>query len=152
MTLIIRRLGPGDEPTLALLALNDADFDLDGRSEAASPLSADAARDYLADRGILHWVAEVDGAVAGFLVCYHLRLRADEAAEVLFYEIGVHHGHRRRGVGRALVATLQAWMDERGIAETWVLADNPGAVAFYRACGFAIPEGDATYMTHRRPQ
>jgi len=35
--------------------------------------------------------------------------------------------------------------------EVWVLADNDDAVAFYRACGFDIADGQATYMTRNHP-
>ena len=45
--------------------------------------------------------------------------------------------HRRRGVGAALVVEMLRWAEEAGIPEVWVLADNPGAEAFYAACGFA---------------
>ena len=41
-------------------------------------------------------------------------------------------------------------MAAHDIDDVWVLADNPGAVDFYRACGFAMSEGQATYMTARR--
>jgi hypothetical protein len=33
------------------------------------------------------------------------------------------------------------WMREEGVPEVWVLADNPGAEAFYAACGF-VPGGE----------
>jgi hypothetical protein len=42
---------------------------------------------------------------------------------------------------------LQAFMEERNIREAWVLADNPGAVDFYRACGFEAEAPAPTYMT-----
>jgi hypothetical protein len=41
-------------------------------------------------------------------------------------------------------------MDTHDVDEAWVLADDDGAVAFYRACGFAVPDGQATYMTRER--
>jgi hypothetical protein len=28
------------------------------------------------------------------------------------------------------------WMEDGDVPEVWVLADNPGAEAFYAACGF----------------
>ena len=45
---------------------------------------------------------------------------------------------------------MTAWMDAHDVDEVWLLADNDGAVAFYRACGFAVPDGQATYMTRER--
>ncbi len=75
-----------------------------------------------------------------------IRKRAGEACELLLYEIGVRSAHRRKNVGRALLDAMYAWMRDHQIGESWVLADNPGAVAFYRACGFAIEEEVPTYM------
>ncbi len=58
----------------------------------------------------------------------------------MFEEIGVHRRWRRRGVGRALVAALHARMRAEGLAEVWVLCDNPGAQRFYEACGDVVDE------------
>jgi hypothetical protein len=38
MSVSIKRLGPGDEAILETLAREDADFDLEGRGEALTPL------------------------------------------------------------------------------------------------------------------
>jgi ribosomal protein S18 acetylase RimI-like enzyme len=149
MSLSIRRLGAGDEPVLALLARDDADFDIDERGFARAPLPADAARAFLADEHVLLWIAERDASVVGFLSCQLVRRRA-AAPELLLYEIGVRAAERRRGVGRALVDAMAAWMDAHDVVEVWVLADNDGAVAFYGACGFAVSDGPAVYMTRER--
>ena len=146
MALSIRRLVAGDEGTLALLAREDADFDLPGRGKARPELSATAARSYLADPSVVHWVAEIRDEVVGHLQGYVLHKRAGDGVEVILYEVGVRSAHRRRGVGRALVETLLAWTDERGLGEVWVLADHPGAAAFYRSCGFEIGEGPTVFM------
>ncbi|MGZ3408021.1 MAG: N-acetyltransferase family protein [Polyangia bacterium] len=146
MGVSIRRLGSDDAPILALLARDDEDFDVDDRGEARAPLPAAAARAFLDDPNVLFWIAEEAGVVAGFLSCQLIRRRAD-APELLLYEIGVRAAHRRRGVGRALADTMSAWMRANAVTEVWVLADNDGAVAFYRACGFTVPAGQATYMT-----
>ena len=45
------------------------------------------------------------------------------------------------------VAAMDAPMRAHHIREVWVLADNDDAIAFYRACGFMVPDGQATYMT-----
>ncbi|MGH3011195.1 MAG: GNAT family N-acetyltransferase [Gaiellaceae bacterium] len=141
MTRTIRRLGPGDEPVLALLAEQAAEFDLAGRSSPDRPHSATDAAAYLADPGVLHWVAEEDGIVIGELLGHPLLLPFGEERELLLYSIGVRAGHRRRGVGRALVDEMIRWMKDAGVPEAWVLADNPGAEAFYATCGFA-PGGE----------
>jgi ribosomal protein S18 acetylase RimI-like enzyme len=141
----IRKLDGHDEAILALIARDEPDFDVTGRSDASEP-PPELARAFLDDPNVLFWIAEDAGAVVGFLSCQLVRRRA-EAPELLLYEIGVRSAHRRRGVGRALVAAMAAWMEARAIAEVWVLADNDGAVEFYRACGFTVDEGPAIYMT-----
>ena len=133
---MIRRLGPGDEAILAQLARDDAEFDLDDRSEESPPLSDADAAAYLADANVVHWIDVRDDQIAGFLVCHVLRLRSKEARELVLYEIGVHRDHRRRGVGRGLVEACLAWMRRHAMRTIWVLADNAGAEAFYEACGF----------------
>lgn len=136
MALAVRRLGPGDEPVLALLAEEAPDFDLAGRSGPEPPLPPAQAARYLAEPGVLHWVAEEDGRVVGELLCHLLPLPSGAGRELLLYSVGVRAGRRRRGVGTALLGEMRRWMDEAGVPEAWVLADNPGAEAFYAASGF----------------
>jgi len=143
----IERLGPGDEATLALLARHDGDFDLDGRGAPLPPLPPDRARAYLANPAVLHWVAREGVEVVGFLYCLLVPLRAGDGQEVLLYEIGVQKAHRRRGAGRALLETLEAFMREHAIREVWVLADNPTAVDFYRGCGYGVEDDQPVYLT-----
>jgi GNAT superfamily N-acetyltransferase len=132
----IRRLGAGDEADLALLARDAPDFDLARRTSAETPLRDDEAIAYLADPGVLHWVAEEDGEIVGELLCHPLRLPSRHGRELLLYSIGVRESHRRRGVGRSLVDEMLRWMRDEGVPEVWVLADNPAAEEFYAACGF----------------
>jgi GNAT superfamily N-acetyltransferase len=132
----VRRLGPGDEDVLAVLAVEAPEFDLAGRSAPDPPLAPADAAAYLTDPAVLHWVAERDGLVVGELLCHLLPLPFGAGRELLLYSIGVREGERRGGVGSALVAAMTGWMREAGVPEAWVLADNPGAEAFYAACGF----------------
>jgi GNAT superfamily N-acetyltransferase len=136
----IRRLGPGDEPVLALLAREAPEFDIAGRTAPEEPLPPGEAAAYLADPAVLHWVAEEDGRIVGELLCHLLRLPSRDGLELLLYSIGVRASHRRRGVGRALVEEMLRWMRAEGVREVWVLADNPGAEEFYAACGFRHDE------------
>jgi GNAT superfamily N-acetyltransferase len=142
----IRRLGPGDEPMLELLAIDDADFDLDGRGAPLRPLDPVAARAYLANPAVLHWVAAEGDRVIGHLYCILLPLRSGPGRELLLYEIGVRSSRRRRGTGRALLAHIEGWMRANGIGEVWVLADNQIAVEFYRGCHFSAEEAQPVYM------
>lgn len=150
MTATVRRIGRGDEPILALLAREDADFNLEGRGAAREPLTDDAAALFLADPEVRAWIAEDNGSVVGFVYGHAIRKRAGPAVEVLLYEIGVRAAHRRRGVGRALMKALLDWAGELGARETWVLAGNPGAVEFYRACGFEGSAEPTLMLSHRR--
>jgi ribosomal protein S18 acetylase RimI-like enzyme len=142
MTFSIRRLGPGDEAVLATIARDAADFDVAGRSETDEPLDPVSAAAYLADPGVLHWVAEHDGVVLGEVLCHLLRLPHGTGRELLLYSIGVREGARRRGVGRALVDAVRRHAADADIAGVWLLADNPGAEAFYAACGFRAGRDD----------
>ena len=142
----IRRLGPGDESVLALLAREDGDFDLDGGRGPQTPLDPAAARLHLADPHLLHWTAWAGGDVVGFLFCHLLPMRKEPAREVLLYEIGVRMAWRRRGVGRRLVSTMTDWMRAEGITTAWVLAGHSGAERFYEACGFRSGTEPAAYL------
>ena len=115
MSVSIKRLGPGDEATLDLLAKDDADFDLEGRGAPLPPLRLGMARAYLANPGVLHWVASEDGAVVGFLYCAYILLRSDPGHELLLYEIGVRKAARRSGVGRALLDHMEGWMKQNDV-------------------------------------
>jgi ribosomal protein S18 acetylase RimI-like enzyme len=112
-------------------------------------LDAVAARRYLADPAVLHWIACHDEAVIGFLYCLVVPLRSGAGRELLLYEIGVRRAHRNRGVGRILLTTMEAWMQQNQVADVWVLADNPIAAAFYQACGFTIEHPQPTYFVRR---
>jgi len=151
VALSVRRLRPGDEGTLALLAREDADFDLEDRGKPIAPLGPEAARSFLAEPGIFACVAEEGGRPVGFLYGHRLLKRAGDPGEALLYEIGVRKNQRRHGVGRALVDALFAWMDELQLHEVWVLADNPGAAKFYAACGFELEPGSSFHIHRRRP-
>lgn len=150
MKISVRRLGPGDEAVLSVLANEDGDFDVEGRERTHRALSAEAARDFLADSSVLFWVAQSGEAVIGFLFCYDLKMRRGVGREVLLYEIGVRKDHRRKGVGRRLQGSRAAWMKENEVSEAWVLADNPDAIEFYRKCGFKEAAELAVYMTKER--
>jgi len=149
MSVSIKRLGPGDEAILELLAQEDADFDLEGRGSALTPLKPGWAQRYLANPGVLHWVALEDGRVTGFLYCSLVLLRSGAGQELLLYEIGVRQAWRRQGVGRALLDHMETWMKNNDVPEVWVCADNAVAVEFYRECGFAVEAAQPVYLTRR---
>lgn len=147
MDVSIKRLGPGDEATLELLAREDPDFDVAGRGEPLEPLKPVLAQRYLANPAVLHWVALEGQNVAGFLYCVHLPLRSGSGQEVLLYEIGVRQSYRRKGIGRALIAHLERWMQATGVTDIWLGADNDVARQFYLACGFTVDDPQSVFMT-----
>ncbi|WP_309571722.1 GNAT family N-acetyltransferase, partial [Deinococcus sp.] len=109
--------------------------------EPSPPLRAPDARAYLSDPMVWHWHADdPDGTPVGFLMAYVHRNRHGEARHVMFEEIGVRGGWRRRGVGRALVDALHGQMRAEGIGVVWVLADNDVAQAFYEEAGYGVTE------------
>ncbi|GAA5530008.1 GNAT family N-acetyltransferase [Herpetosiphon gulosus] len=147
MAITIDRLGVGDEALIQQLALDDAAFGLEPETdEPLTALDDQAARQFLANPAVLYWVAREAELITGFLYCVVVPLRSGEGSEVLLYEIGVHHQWRRKGIGQALLQTMQAWMSERDISAVWVLADNPEATSFYQACGFEIEEEQPVYL------
>jgi ribosomal protein S18 acetylase RimI-like enzyme len=149
MTLVIRRLGPGDEAILELLARDEPDFDLDERATPLEQLTAIAARSYLGNPAVVHWIALDGDEIVGDLVCLLLPLRAGEGQELLLYEIGVRSARRRQGIGRALLDQMEDWMQATGVGLVWVVADNQAAVEFYRARGFVAEEPEAVYLARR---
>lgn len=70
-------------------------------------------------------------------------IHPDKGTEMFLYELAVAESHRRRGIGRALVARLAALGRERGCYGMWVLVDtgNDVALAAYRSAG---GKGDGT--------
>ena len=91
---------------------------------------------FLDARDVLFAVA-VDGEPVGYAVAYAL-LRVDGGPPmILLYEVMVASGHRRRGVGRALVACVVEAAKAEEAGSMWVLADgdNAAAVALYTSCG-----------------
>jgi len=143
---VVRRLGPGDESVLALLAHDDTDFDMDDSRGPRTPLAAEAARAHLTNPQVHHWAAWVGAVVVGFVFCLLLPMRKEPARELLLYEIGVRAAWRRCGVGRRLVSAMTEWMRAEGIEMAWVLAGHAGAERFYQACGFHPGEEPATYL------
>jgi GNAT superfamily N-acetyltransferase len=84
--------------------------------------------------------AGLAGLARGFAVHSHgwVGLRAVEVAP----------GHRRRGLGRTMMAALLAWGAERGAETAYlqVLGDNEPALAMYGAMGFRTHHAYA-YLT-----
>jgi GNAT superfamily N-acetyltransferase len=94
---VIRRLRPGDEPTLQNVC---------SRYKSRVPSDEEAAR-VLALDGVHIWIAEVDRELAGFAYAHELQ-RIDGDTMVFLYELEVDERFRRRGLGRTLVEQAKA--------------------------------------------
>lgn len=131
---MVTRTRPADAADAHALARMNADFN--GSSDPPEAIAERLARFGGVETPI---VAEIDGEVAGF-ACLRVVpcvLYAEPHAELT--ELYVEPMHRRRGVGRALMAHAERLATERGATRVMLLVDptNLGAQAFYRAAGYA---------------
>lgn len=99
----------------------------------------------LDDDGHGHYlVAERAGTVVGHAFLERLSLAA--TSHVVRLTIGVHEGHQRSGVGRALMGELLRWARAHPHVEKvelQVRSSNEPAIALYRSLGF-VEEGRKT--------
>ena len=87
------------------------------------------------DERAITLLAEVDGTLVGFA---HTYLRSDPTWGALLDNLHVAPAFKRRGVGRALMATTAAHITARAPGSgmfLWVLEQNESAQAFYRRLG-----------------
>jgi ribosomal protein S18 acetylase RimI-like enzyme len=91
----------------------------------------------------------VTGTPIGFLVGFH---SADRPPEAVIQLLAVHPSHRRRGVGRALVAAFTGHAAAAGRTQATAVAwaDDPVAAAFFEAVGFAPDDGPETRRLYGR--
>ncbi len=97
------------------------------------------------------WLAEAArGERVGFLIGYVSPDRPDEA---VLHLVGVDPNHRRRGIGRALVASFLADVEARGVTKTTALAwpGEPIPIAFFRALEFHPFDGPGTQNLYGTP-
>ncbi len=130
-TIRARRATPDDATELArMLDL----FDGMGATPAQVAARMRACQDVLTT-----FIGELDGRPVGF-ACLRLvpHLQGDEPYAELT-DIYVYAPVRRQGVGRALVAQIEAAARAAGAGELVIITglDNEGAQAAYRASGYA---------------
>ena len=127
--MIVRRLGPGDEPVVERLA-----------EQGSSPRLPDLLAD---ERTIVLAALERDEPI-GFVLAYELLRRHGDASHLFVYEVGVAAGWRRRGVATALFGELERLARSRGIRRAFVLtnAANEPAMRLYDSLGGVRPNGD----------
>lgn len=123
------------EWNLNLRPIRQSDVDAVVRIQAASPEIAQwTSRDYasLSATGMVAWVAESEGAIAGFLVARRI------ASDIEILNLAVRPDARCRGIGHALIQFAFAWGKQFDAKSTFVevRASNRVALQFYRRHGF----------------
>ena len=133
---LVRPFEAGDAGAVAALvaALNREE----GQNRAVTPDSAGLRAAFLGgDPAGFLLVAQIEAAPVGYATG-HATYETEYAARGFYMgDLYVAQGHRRRGVGRALVAGMAAGARARGARFLWwtALPGNAGAHGFYRAIG-----------------
>jgi RimJ/RimL family protein N-acetyltransferase len=85
-------------------------------------------------------VADVDGAVAGYVALGAATPLESNRHVVLVRGLAVAPAHRGRGIARTLMTAALAAARDRGARRVTlrVLAENAAARAVYESCGFAV--------------
>jgi len=146
MSVTIRRAILGDEPVLAELNAFVHDFHVGENPAYFKPtIHQDVAtwfRGLFEQPSVRIWIAEGGGAAVGYVIAL-LRERPENVFGrsrrwLEIDQIGVRPGHRRMGIGRALVHLVLEAADHDGIRDvelsTWVF--NSGAQEAFRRLGF----------------
>ena len=110
------------------------------------PLSAEYVAGLLARHDFWALAAFNDNEILGGLTAHALPMTRRETTELFVYDLAVKAEHRRKGVGRALIAALRALAAREAIDVVFVPADNEDtdALDFYRAVGGA-PESVTSF-------
>ena len=120
----------------ALLRMFGQAFDDPDTYEGAQP--SDAYARALLDKPHFIALAALDGdEVVGGLAAYVLEKFERERSEVYIYDLAVAEPHRRRGLAKGLIHTLQPIARERGAYVIFVQADrgDDPAIRLYESLG-----------------
>jgi acetyltransferase len=92
-------------------------------------------------------------ALDGDVLCGEARAVCDPDNETAEFAVQVAQPWQRRGLGRALLDTLSAYLRERGTRELvgWCLENNHGMVNLARAAGFGMHGGPDRTLALRLP-
>jgi [ribosomal protein S18]-alanine N-acetyltransferase len=132
----IHRVGSADD---GLLLAGSELFDV--------PPREDWVKKFLSSEGHHLLVAvEDDGDLPVGFISGVETTHPDKGTEMFLYELSVAEGHRKRGIGRALVAALADLARAQGCYGMWVGTepDNAAALATYKSAGAAAPEPSVT--------
>lgn len=134
----IREAGPADLESMVELLTGlfslEADF-------AANPAAQRRGLSLMLcpDPQRMALVAEVDSKVAGMATAQLVVSTAEGGCAALVEDVVVAPASRGRGLGRALLAGLEAWAASRGANRLQLLCDRDNTLAldFYAACGWS---------------
>ena len=121
-SLVIRKVGPGDEALFSRIA--DDVFD-----EPVDPTRLEA---YLAEPGHHMLLAMIGDLVVGQVAAV-IHRHPDKPTELYIDEVGVAPAHQRQGIGRLMMEAIFALGREHGCEEAWLGTehDNIAARALY---------------------
>ena len=106
------------------------------RERVYDTLTAGGLRDALQKHTDAFFVAEVDGAIAGYEMI--VKQRFADAAEIT--DLAVHKAARRSGAGRALVDAAATWARDRDLRAVWASprGEAGDTIDFYLSVGFRM--------------
>ena len=108
-------------------------------------ITPDRLGPFLAAAGHVMFVAvEADLVVGQIRGMVHVQ--PDRASDLYIDNLGVAPSHKRRGIGRQLIAALVRWGEAQGCTYAWLAteSDNDEAISFYESLEWfasAIGEG-----------
>lgn len=124
----------------AVVALLDAYArdPMGGAAPLAESVKARLAGDLAADPHAFSVIARLDDAAVGLANCFMGYSTFAAAPLVNIHDFAVLPGHRGAGIGRALMAAIEAEALKRGACKITleVLSGNHPAQRLYAACGF----------------
>jgi N-acetylglutamate synthase-like GNAT family acetyltransferase len=112
----------------------EADFAVDAdRQRKGLSLLLDGCRKHRCVK-----VAEADGQVVGMCTAQTLISTAEGGPVALVEDMVVSAGYRRKGIGRQLIYSIEAWARQHGMTRLQLLADrtNFSALDFYDKIGW----------------
>ena len=142
----------GDRTALVALLDAYARDPMGGGQPLATAVTASLADRLAAQSNARVWLAIApDGEPAGIAVCF-IGFSTFAAAPLLnLHDLAVAPAHRRRGVGRQLLAAVEDAARALGCCKVTleVRADNPTAEQLYRALGFGDGAAPHRFLAKR---
>lgn len=132
----IKKLNSNDEQLFRqLISLFQEVFDAEAGTYA--PLESGYIQNLLASNSFAVWVALEEGLVVGGVTLRIWQTYTKPGKEGYIYDLGVSDKHRRKGIGKDLIATCIDYAKSNQIYTLWVQteSDDTGAVAFYSGIG-----------------